>query len=249
MSLSFNDTTTKQGLIQVCEDKLFGSYGTISGDEDLLYQFTRLINEALNRVTSLILRSDGRWQFDDQNNTDLPIGTTNLVTTVGSEQQDYGIAITHLKILGVEVKDAAGNWRQLSPIDQADLMDNSVTDFLKTAGLPKYYDKIGNSIFLYPKPLGTAVTATAGLKIRFQRPPSYFVYTDTTKVPGFNSLYHNLLAAIACRDYAIDKVLPSAKGFQEQVVIMENDLVEDYALRNKDEHINISSKGRKYRFN
>jgi len=249
MSLQFKDTTTKNGLIEMCEDKLFGSYGTISGNADLLYQFTRLINEALNRVTSLILRSDGRWQFDDQNNTDLPIGTTNLVTTAGSEQQDYGIAVTHLKILGVEVKDAAGNWVQLSPIDQADLMDNSVTDYLKTAGLPKYYDKIGNSIFLYPKPLATAVTSTAGLKIRFQRPPSYFVYTDTTKVPGFNSLYHGLVALIACRDYAIDKVLSSANGFREQVAIMENDLIEDYALRNKDEHINISSKGRKYRFN
>jgi len=249
MSLTFNDTSTKNGLIQVCEDEIFGSYGDISSNTDRLYQFTRLINEALNRVTSLIFRSDGRWQFDDQNNTDLPIGTTDLVTTVGSEQQDYGIAVTHLKILGVEVKDVSGNWIQLQPIDQADLMDNSVTDYLKTAGLPRYYDKIGNSIFLYPKPKATSVTSTAGLKLRFQRPPSYFVYTDTTKVPGFNSLYHSLVALIASRDYAISKGLPVAKGLSERVAIIENDMIEDYALRNKDEHINISSRGRKYNFN
>lgn len=248
MSLQFSDTTTKNGLIQECEDLVFSSYGDISGNSDRLYQFTRLINEALNRVTSLVFKADGRWQFDDQNNTDLPIATTSLVTTTGSEQQDYGIAITHLRILGVEVKDAAGNWVQLTPIDQADLYDNGVTDFMKTPGMPKYYDKIGNSIFLYPKPLATAVTSTAGLKIRYQRPPSYFVYTDTTKVPGFNSIFHRLIAMIASRDYAISKSLDVAKGLSELVQMTEDSLSEDYALRNRDEHINISSRGRRESF-
>ena len=233
----------------MCEDILFGNYGEISSNPDKLYTFTRLLNEALNRVTSLILKSDGRWQFDDSNHTDLPIGTTNLVTTVGSEQQDYAFSVTHLKILNVEVKDSSGAWHTLQPIDQADLYNTNVTNFLSTAGLPQYYDKIGNSIFLYPKPLGTAVTSTAGLQVRFQRPPSYFVYTDTTKVPGFNSLYHGLIALIACRDYALDKGLTKANGLIDRVKIAEDALVEDYALRNGDEHPNISNKGRIYNFN
>lgn len=251
MSLVFNDTTTKAGLIQECEDLVFGNYGDISGNTDRLYQFTRLLNEGLNRVTSLLLKSDGRWQFDDSNHTDLPIGTTDLVTTVGSEQQDYEFAVTHLKVLGVEVMNADGNWVNLVPLDQLDLMNsgNSVTDFLKTAGMPQYYDKIGRSIFLYPKPLGTAVTSTAGLKVRFQRPPSYFVYTDTTKVPGFNSLYHRLVALIASRDYAISKSLASARNLADVVVQTEEALVEDYALRSGDEKISLTSKGRRDNFN
>lgn len=247
----FNDTSTKAGLIQECEDLVFGNYGDISSNSDRLYQFTRLLNEGLNRVTSLILKSDGRWQFDDSNNTDLPIGTADLVTTAGSEQQDYELAVTHLKILGVEVKNADGNWVNLIPLDQLDISNsgNSVTDFLKTPGMPLYYDKIGRSVFLYPKPLASAVTSTAGLKVRFQRPPSYFVYTDTAKAPGFNSLYHRLVALIASRDYAITKILSSAKGISELVAQGEEELIENYTLRNKDEKISITSKGRRDNFN
>ena len=86
MALQFSDTSaTKGGLIQECESQVFGdnSYGRISNDASLLATFTRYINEALNRVASLIMTADGRWQWDDTNTTDYPIGTTDLVTTVG----------------------------------------------------------------------------------------------------------------------------------------------------------------------
>lgn len=245
MSLVFNDTSSaKAGLIQECESQVFGdnSYGRISGDAALLATFTRYINEALNRVVNLILTADGRWQFDDTNNTDFPIATTNLVTTLGSEQQDYSFDITMLRILRIEVMDNTGAWNKLSPIDEADLYDQSVSDFLKTPGMPVYYDKQGVSIFLYPKPLATAVTSTAGLKIWFQRPPSYFLTSDTTKVPGFNSMYHRLVALIASRDYAMFKSLSITKVLADKVQQDEDSLVENYALRNKDEHVKLSAK-------
>jgi len=249
MSLQFSDTSaSKAGLIQECEAAVFGdnSYGRISNDPSLLATFTRYINEGLNRVVSLILLADGRWQWDDNNNTDFPIGTTSLVTTPGSEQQDYAFAINFLKITRVEVLDFAGNWQLLKPIDQSDIYDQSLTDFLKTAGLPMYYDKIANSVFLYPKPSATAVTATNGLKVWFQRPPSYFTTSDTTKVPGFNSMYHRLVALIASRDYAAVKQLSNAKVLSDLVNQQEDSLAESYTLRNKDEHITMSAK--KYNF-
>ena len=245
MSLVFNDTSSnKAGLIQECESAVFGdnSYGRISGDTALLATFTRYINEALNRVVNLIMTADGRWQFDDTNNTDFPIATTNLVTTLGSEQQDYAFDITMLRILRVEVLDNTGAWRKLTPIDENDLYDQSLTDFLKTPGMPVYYDKQGTSIFLYPKPLATSVTSTAGLKVWFQRPPSYFTTSDTTKVPGFNSMYHRLVALIASRDYAMFKTLSVAKALADKVQQDEDSLIENYALRNKDEHIKLSAK-------
>ncbi len=239
MSIAFNDTTTKNGLIQVCEDEVFGNYGDISSNTDRLYQFTRLINEGLNRVTALLLSVDGRWQFDDTNYTDLPIGKTNLVTTLGSEQQDYAFAVSHLKILGVEVLDSTGNWVQLDPIDQRDIKSGTITDFMKTAGMPQYYDKVGNSILLYPKPAANQVTSTQGLKVRFQRPPSYFSYDDTIKTPGFNSLYHNLVALIASRDYAMSKTLQNARGLSDRVLLMETALLDTINNRSKDEQIQI----------
>lgn len=250
MSLVFSDTSSsKAGLIQECESQVFGdnSYGRISGDANLLATFTRYINEALNRVANLIMTSDGRWQFDDTNNTDFPIATTTLVTTAGSEQQDYTFDVTMLRILRAEVLDSTGAWRKLTPIDQSDIYDQSLTDFLKTAGLPIYYDKQGASIFLYPKPLAASVTAASGLKIWFQRPPSYFVTSDTTKVPGFNSMYHRLVALIASRDYAVFKQLSVAKGLSDLVLLGEDSLVENYTLRNKDEHIKLSVKRHDFR--
>jgi hypothetical protein len=253
MALQFSDTKTKQGLIQECETNVFGDngYGRISGDDNLLATFTRLLNEGLNSVVQLILQSDNRWQWDDDNNTDFPIATTTLGVVVGSEQQDYTLAVSHLKITRVEVKDANGNWNLLKPIDQADIYSESLTDFLKTAGLPLYYDKIATSILLYPKPLGTQVTAVNGLKVYFQRPPSYFVSTDTTKVPGFNSLHHRLVALKASLDYARTNSLPVAGGVMRggyktglltQVDEEEQKLVETYVLRNKDEHVRITAK-------
>ena len=62
----------------------------------------RNINARLDDVVSLILQSDGRWEWDDSNNTTLPIGTTTLV----NNQQDYSIAgATFLDGIRVEAKD------------------------------------------------------------------------------------------------------------------------------------------------
>ncbi len=247
----FNDTSGKMGLIQACETFVFGDngYGRISGDTNLLATFTRFLNEALNRVASLIMQCDNRWQWDDNNNSDFPIATTNLVTTLGSEQQDYSFPVTFLKITRVEVMDNTGAWRLLTSIDQTDIYDQSLTDFLKTAGMPMYYDKIANSIFLYPKPLATAVTSTAGLKVWFQRPPSYFTVSDTTKVPGFNSLYHELVAVLASKKYAsintLKEVLGNVKqgtGLAFMAAQAEQSLQDDYSMRNKDEHPRLSVK-------
>ncbi len=249
MSLVFNDTSTKMGLIQECESQVFGdnSYGRISNDTNLLATFTRYINEALNTVANLIMTADGRWQFDDTNFTDLPIGTTDLVTTLGSEQQDYSFDITFLRIQRVEVLDNTGAWRKLIPIDQTDIYDQSLTDFLKTPGMPAYYDKQGSSIFLYPKPLATAVTSTAGLKVWFQRPPSYFTASDTTKVPGVNSMFHRLVASLASLDYSVFKGLAVAKGLGDLVQSQKDALVENYALRSKDEHVKLTTKQHSFR--
>lgn len=190
-------------------------------------------NNALDRIVSLIIQSDGRWQWDDTNYTDLPIATTTLTT----DQQDYTLTVAHLKILRVEVKDTVGNWLKIEPLDPADLYNKSITDFLKTSGLPKYYDKLANSIFLYPKP---NYTQAASLKIFFQRGPSYFTTADTTAVPGFNSLFHILLPLWAAYDYCIAKGIPRATQIAVEIQEWEDKLKEAYAMRGKDEHIRLS---------
>lgn len=257
MALQFSDVTGKQGLIQECETLCFGDagYGQITSNANLLATFTRHMNEALNSTASLILRCDNRWQWDDNNNVDFPIATTSLVTTAGAEQQDYQFPVTFLEVVRVELKDNTGAWVKLTPIDQADIYDQSLTDFLKSASLPKYYDKIANSIVLYPKPLDANVTASNGLKVWFKRPPSYFATTDTTKVPGFNSLHHKLVALKASLSYAMANSLTIAGGvmrggFKTGLLGMVSDaeqaLEDYYSMRNQDEHTRLSAK--KYNF-
>lgn len=195
-------------------------------------------NNALDRVTSLIMQSDGRWQWDDENNTDLPIATTALVAA----QQDYTLAVTHLQTIRLEVKDnvtPTSAWHKLMPIDEKDVYDTSLTDFLKTNGLPQYYDKVGNSFFLYPAP---DYSQAASLKIFFKRGPSYFTTSDTTKQPGFNQLYHELIPLWVAYTYAIANGTANATLLMNQIMSREDALRDDYAMRSKDEHISLRAR-------
>jgi hypothetical protein len=197
-------------------------------------------NRALDRVVTLIRESEGRWKWDDSNNTDLPIATTSLV----ADQQDYNLDPTHYQIERIEVKDEDDNWNLLTPIDLQDVFDQSLTDFLKTAGTPKYYDKVGNSIFLYPKP---SYSQAASLKVYYTRGPSYFTTSDTTKAPGFNTIFHQLISLWAAYDYALINQMPVQKGIADEIALKEDKLKEYYSLRSKDEHIRLAVRLERYR--
>lgn len=192
---------------------------------------------AEDRVTSLILQSDGRWQFEDSNYTDLPIATTSIV----SGQQDYSLAVTHLEILRVELKDTNGVWRILYPKDQDDETVMALSSLATVTGVPIEYDLLGNSIFLYPTP---SFSQVASLKIYFKRGPLHFDFTtgkftdgtgSTSSSPGFNSLYHDLIAFWSSYNYAIANGLNIANGFFNEIVRKETALVQDYGRRNRDD--------------
>ena len=188
-------------------------------------------NNAYERVASLILQSDGRWEWDDSNNTDFAIATT----TVTSAQQDYALATTHLKIKRVELQDTNGNWTQLFPLDEANLKGVSLTEFMSGGGIPFYYDFVGSSVFLYPTP---NYTQAASLKVYFQRGPALYTsgeVTTGTKEPGFNSLYHDLIAYWVAYDYAVAKGKANAKQLRQEIQLKEQGLQEDYANRNQND--------------
>lgn len=189
-------------------------------------------NNALERIVSLINSADGRWQFDDTNNTDQPIATTDLV----SNQKDYSLATSHLEITRAEIKDANGNWQKLVPIDQSDVYNQSLTDFLKTTGTPVYYDKLANSVFLYPSP---NYAQASSLKLYFERGPNYFLTSDTIKSPGFNTLFHDLLPYWIAYNFAIANGKENAQQLMTEIVRKEDALTEYYALRAHDDPIRL----------
>ena len=239
----FSDTVNKQGL---CEDIDF----LVNSDSNS-YPLTdkcRNINKAYDEVVSLILQADGRWEFDDTNATDLPIATTNLVVN----QQDYSLDTTFLIISRVEVKDQAGTWRALKPISQQDVVrdGSSLTQFLSNPGIPQYYDKTANSVFLYPSPI---YSQDASLKVFYQRNISYFVPTDTTKTPGFNTQFHQILSVSAALDYATSKNLPQGlphgripTALTTKLENLKMNLQNYYSRKSKDENLRIGSRRWKF---
>jgi len=177
------------GLIQDCENLLGMAATEISSDTALMKRFTKDINIYYRRVNSWIWESTGTWEYDDSNFTDFPIATSTIV----DEQQDYEIPSTAQKIDRVEVLDSDGNYQLLKPFDKSEIKSSSMSEYQETAGMPIYYDLVGRSVFLYPKPSTTYVTATKGLKLYFTRDIDEFAYTDTTTAPGFVSNFHRLL--------------------------------------------------------
>jgi hypothetical protein len=186
-------------------------------------QMTDDENVAMDRVASLIMKADARWQFDDTNETDLPIATTDIV----AGQEDYSLETAHLDVTMVRVKYPDGTWHTLDPIDQADILDSEIGQ----TGLPTKYDKLGTSIFPLPIPNYDLDDA---IELHFKRGPSYFLTTDTTKSPGFNALYHDLIALWPAYDFALRNLPNLATGYFNAIQLKEDALVNDYANRAPD---------------
>jgi len=197
------------------------------------------INNAYERVVSLIMQVDGRWEWDDDNQTNLPIATTTLVAA----QQDYTLSVNHLDIKRVEVLDSSGNYVHLTPINESDLRGVALTEFMETDGMPVYYDKVGSSIMLYPAPATGSVTLAAGLKVYFSRPPLLFSaaeVTTGTKVPGFNSLYHSLIPLWVANDYFLSKSMTNKiPAIMNEANRLEDAIQDAYQVRSKDENIRL----------
>lgn len=224
----YSDTSTYLGLVQDVDYVLFSSSTATSAYA--IADKTRNINAWYDRVANLIMKADNRWEFDDNNKTDLPIATTATV----ANQQDYTISgASFLKILKVELKDEAGNWNALTPISLDDKRSQSMTDYQKTAGTPREYDKLGNSIFLYPKP---SFSQAASIKVFYQRNVTHFTASDTTAVPGFAENFHRILSYGAALDYAIANGMTNKVNMLAPMIKqMESDLIDFYGTRNHDE--------------
>jgi hypothetical protein len=186
--------------------------------------FIRSANFALDHVVRKVLTVNGRWQFDDSNNTTLPIAKTDLV----AGQEQYVFADSHLKVTRVRVKDVQGKWWTLAPKDRRDFDDAT----LEEVGQPLYYDKIGRSIMMYPIP---SHGATAGVELTYQRGSNYFAVNDTTKEPGIDSLYHRYISLLPAREYAMKYNPERLNLIDAEIQRLDVELKEHFATRDVDD--------------
>ena len=174
----------------------------------------RNVNIAYNDVARLIWESAGGWQFDDSNATTLPIAKTTMVHA----QQDYSLPTDAQRLEEVVVKDSAGNWVKLKPFD---IHNTTIApeEYMETAGLPLYYDCIGRSIMLYPKPSSGYCTLASGLGIYVNRNVTEFATTASTETPGFANPFHRILSYAAAMDFEQD-------GNKRQLLAIQKDRLE-----------------------
>lgn len=173
-------------MIQEAERMTDLGYTTVSGDTTKLKEFTSLANNNSHKVWHTIFMSNGNWQYDDANQTDLPQATTNL--TSGTAK--YALPATALTVQRIEVMDTNSLWYKLTPITKELLGDMGVDEFFDADGTPTYYRLVGNTIELFPAP---NYTQDNSIKVYFDRDSSDFATSDTTKQVGFASPYHQII--------------------------------------------------------
>lgn len=187
--MKYNDTTDLQGIIQAEESYCELGVAGISGNANLLKEFTRHNNITMSKIWNWIFQSSGSWKYDDDNQTNLPQATQNLV----SGTYKYALPTEALTITGIEyLRELGGTWTRLKPITEQEWKDYwPQGEFGKDSGLPEFYMVKGNTIILDLIP---NISVANGLKVYFDRGSVSFASTDTTKTAGFASEFHNAVA-------------------------------------------------------
>lgn len=218
------------------------------------------VNNAYEEVVGkIIVGTNGGWNFDDFNFTTHPIATTTLV----SGQQDYAFDTSLLILEGLDVLTKDGIYLELFPIDKSEIRERfgiALSEYAKTNGLPREYDKQGSSVFLYPAPdNGITVTLAAGLKAYFKRTASIYTsaeVTTGTKTPGFASPFHPIISYMAalpyCMNYKKDRVSMLMNFIGEwgdqgrPATGMKKQILDFYSRRSQDERSIMTGRKIKY---
>lgn len=221
MAIAFNDTSTKRGLVQFYEKELGMDYGDVSGDSELLAEFTARVNSALDDYLLLWAKAAGTWQGDDINHTGYPIITRNIV----SGQRDYdftsdgsGNRIVDLQKVLILPSATATRYEEITPIDELNVQFSEILTNT-TQGRPTQYGKLANAIFLDLIP---NYSVSAGIKMIVNREGSYATTSDTTKVMGVPA-YHEFFYLKPAMEKARIKGLPQFQALKEKVEELEGD--------------------------
>lgn len=229
-----SNTTTRAGLIQDCETLTGLGDKAISGNTTKQAEFIRLLNARYRMADTEIWKATGEWDFDDSNQSTLPMATTALV----SSQSDYALPSTARKVERVEVKDINGNWNLVYPIDKSQFNEEAMTEFEETDGIPKYYDMVGNSLYLYPAPDTSLTSTTSSLKLYAARDIVAFSTTvnGTTSAvePGFDNHFHRYISLGASHDWCMGKPLQKTPVLKQQLKEITDDIHEYYGSRHTD---------------
>ena len=163
--------TINDGIIQTL-DRLCGS-------SVVTYPFKNKItdlNDSLDSYFKIAFQADGQWAFDDINNSSPAIDTQTI--TSGTNRYKIGTFTEKIiNLIKLEVLDSTGLGHELIAEDFSNLSDTFQKLYLDTTvtGIPQWYCKYGDFIYLRPFPNYTLALA---LKAYFNRPASKFEFVS-----------------------------------------------------------------------
>jgi len=192
--MKFNDTSNTHNSLAHYVWYLLGG---ISSSEFPLADLSRATNTAKYNLAVKVWKQQDAWDFNDGGYTTFPIATTTLV----DDQADYTLPTDAMGIRRVEVKDSAGNWFVVDPIDDTNI-DVALDEFREVKGLPEYYRLENESIILYPAPSSAQVTTTAGIKLTYNREINEFDASTTTTDVGMGGLGDQVIAHEVAEEWA-----------------------------------------------
>lgn len=203
--MQYNGNSTSQDMVSLAN--LFTKQNNTSFP---LTEKTIYANMGNRIILTEIHNAYGGWKYDDRNQTDFPIATTDLV----SGQRDYALPIDTIHLNAVYYKDTAGNWTKLIPLtlEQINRME-AEPEFEDTDSRPTYYRALSNSIKIYP---ASDYSQDDSLMVEYSRDVSTFATTDTTKVAGFDPIFHEAIPVYMGYQYSQVNQLPMLKSLTEQ---------------------------------
>ena len=206
--MKFYDVTNTHDSLVHYVNSLLGFTET-SNTEYPLAAKARACNTYKYKVALWFWQNQDSWDFDDSAFTDFGIATTTLV----DDQQDYGLPTDALIVKEVGILDDGGIWHKLKAIDEKEIKGSS-DEFLKTKGVPSRYRIFSSSLFLYPAPDTTMVTAVAGLKLRFLREIKEFTASTTTTEIGIGEPGDRAVAIGTALEFAQKRGMEVAKELE-----------------------------------
>jgi hypothetical protein len=226
----FSDTTNYTGIVERAR--------IIARVDATQWPTSRIVNSANDRLDKIMnygISADRRFQLDDTNHTKLPIGTTSLVL----DQTDYSFLTDEqgnriINITRLALVDSDGQEQQLVQTNIGNV-DYDSYSYGALSGTPTRFDKIADNIVrLNYKPTAENVT-DYDLKFYFQRTPSYFVATDTTKEPGFANDLHRGIVIQCAYDAAFTLGLENVNQLANELAKEDMVMANYFANRNTDE--------------
>ncbi len=200
------------------------------------------VNASYERITGKLLAetAGAKWQYGDSNYTAFPDYVADLTNSTAAYDLGTIFDDIPLKIMGVEILDVNGNYNVIDLLSFNEIRRSRVaqSEYFETDGQPIQYELRENEIVLYPAPdNGVSVTLTGGLKIFYLRTADIYTageVTTGTKVPGFPSPWHDIIAYEAAYTFAIAKGLSNINFLKNEFEKRERDLIAFISRRNQD---------------